>query len=111
MVGCCREQLDAGGEDLNDRRRLVPLFAHGLLAIASFVIVAGAIRSAMPWPDDYGMRAKLEAFEATKDEYDAIFLGSSDVFRSFNPSVIDEIISQNHSEFRSFNLGIPAIDR
>lgn len=93
---------------MNEQRRLVPLFAHGLLAIASFAIVTSAIRSAMPWPDDYGMRAKLEAFEATKDEYDAVFLGSSDVFRSFDPSVIDEIISQNRSEFRSFNLGIPA---
>ncbi len=91
------------------QQRLLRLLIHGLLALSSFLLLSGWIRSGVPWSETLGVRAKVQAFAETKDEYDAIYIGSSRVFRAFRPDVIDPVISQRGKPFRSYNLGIPGM--
>jgi len=77
-----------------------------VLTVAAFLGVASLVRSAMPLPNEVGMRARFEAFASMKDEVDAIYMGSSRVVRSFQPNTIDPILSQSGRPFRSFNLGV-----
>jgi hypothetical protein len=91
------------------RRPLLRLVFHGFLALVSFYVVSSWIRSGIKWSEAFGVRAKLEAFAETKDQYDAVYIGSSTVFRAFRPDVIDPIISRHGVPFRSFNLGMPGM--
>lgn len=78
-----------------------------LLTISSFLLVGGGIRSWVPAPEEYFYRSKWEFFERHRDEFNAIFLGSSHVFRSFNPRVLDAELHKSGVEWNSFNLALP----
>ncbi len=87
---------------------MTPRIAAGLvLALAGYTASAGLQRPFVPLSEEYGLRAKFEAFEETAGDYTAVYLGSSLVYRSFRPDVIDPFLSQaTGQEFRSFNLGM-----
>jgi hypothetical protein len=76
------------------------------LAVISFGAVAWGLRQLVPWPEEYGLHAKYEYFREHKDEFDAVYVGSSRVFRSFDPLVIDPAVEAEGIPFRSFNLGV-----
>ena len=79
------------------------------LTLAAYLLVAWPIREEVPWSAEYGMQAKMEVWQETRDEYDAVFIGPSSIFRSFIPEIIDPIISEGLGrEFRSYNLGMGA---
>lgn len=80
-----------------------------LLALGAFAAVAAALHPAVPWPAEYSLRAKLEYFAAHKDEYDAVFIGTSRVFRAFDPSVFDAEMETRGVKLRSFNLGVGGV--
>lgn len=92
-----------------ERHRLLRPLTYGLLGLASFFLVSSWIRSGVAWTEALDVRAKIRAFSETKDEYDAIYIGSSRVFRGVRPDVIDPIISRREKEFRSYNLGVPGM--
>ena len=90
--------------------------AYVLLTLSSFLLVSSWIRSGVPWTQALDVRAKLQAFAESKDEYDAVYVGASDVFRAFRPEVIDPdrlpergVCRDAGSAFRSYNLGIPGM--
>jgi hypothetical protein len=94
---------------MRDERGGASRFLLPALAVAAFVLVAGLIRSAVPWPAEYGMAAKMDAFLEARDEFTAIYVGPSTVFRSFRPEVIDPLVSEATGlPFRSYNLGMGA---
>ncbi len=81
------------------------------LAIATFLATAAAIRGAVPWPEEYGLRPKGEWFLDHKDEFDVLFVGTSRTFRGIDPRVVDaELaaagVSGAHGPLRSFNFGV-----
>jgi hypothetical protein len=76
------------------------------LALLGYLTVAAAQRSARVLPDEYGYRAKFEHIAKRGDSYDAVYIGSSLTYRSFQPAVIDPIVSRAGTAFRSFNLGM-----
>ena len=79
------------------------------LALATFLVVAEGIRNLVPWPAEYGMAAKMDAYLEARDEITAIYVGPSTVFRSFRPEIIDPLVSEaTGTAFRSFNLGMGA---
>lgn len=91
--------------DAEPRSPARPVFLVAL-ALGSFFSVAALVRALVPWPEEYGLRAKFEHFRAHKDEFDAIYLGSSRYFRSFDPTVIDAEFAARGIELRSFNFGV-----
>lgn len=76
------------------------------LAAVAFCAVAWGLRRLVPWPEEYGLRAKYDFFREHKDEFDAVYIGSSRVFRSFDPMIIDPALEAQGLPCRSFNLGV-----
>jgi len=55
------------------------------------------------------INGKLRDFAARKDDYNAVFLGSSPVFRGINPVLFDSELARRHLNFHSYNLGVPGM--
>lgn len=79
---------------------------QGLLFLAGFSAVAAGVRTLVPWPEEYGLRAKYEFFAEHRDEFDVVYVGSSRVFRAFDPLVFDAELAASGVEARSFNFGV-----
>jgi hypothetical protein len=79
-----------------------------LLALAAlgFAATCALVRMLVPWPEEYGLRAKYEHIRAHKDEYDALFIGSSRTFRGIDPRIVDAELASQGIPFRSYNLGV-----
>ena len=54
---------------------------------------------------DKDLHAKLTFYEANKDDYNALFIGGSLVYRHINPEITDSIAHMNGFELHSFNAG------
>ena len=67
----------------------------------AFLALAAGVRTQVPWVATSGLRAKVDGFAAHRDEYDAVYLGSSHVFHSFRPDVIDPLVSGGPCGFLS----------
>ena len=52
------------------------------------------------------MRAKMLYFAEHKDEFDAVYIGASRVFRGLDPVRIDAELAERGIELRSFNLAL-----
>lgn len=76
------------------------------LAGAGFALTALGIRALVPWPAEYGLAAKMSWFDEHADEYDVVFIGSSRVFRAFDPRLFDEQLAARGIHVRSFNFGV-----
>ncbi len=77
-----------------------------LVCVAGFVVTTRLVRQVVPYDADRGQRSKMAAFTEVEDEIDAIYVGSSVVYRSFVPAVIDPLLTRPGEPFRSFNLGL-----
>lgn len=75
--------------------------------------VAGAL-GALHVTDMHGdvpvIGEKLAHLQANPDRYDTLFIGSSYVYREFDPSRFDAIVAEAGAPASSFNLGIPGMD-
>lgn len=82
-----------------------------LLGCGAFLIVAAVMYSLTPWPSDYGLKAKFEFFAEHKDDYDILFFGSSVIYRSIVPEVIEDELQLGGDGQRSrcFNFGNPGM--
>ena len=83
-----------------------PLQAAACLVSAAlgFVLVATIGYRATPWPEDFDVTVKLPYLEQHAGEFDALYLGSSEVLRSFVPHTIDARLKKHGIDQRSFNL-------
>ncbi|MGB8167092.1 MAG: hypothetical protein WCF18_06345 [Chthoniobacteraceae bacterium] len=68
-----------------------------------------AIGLVLPLPDVPQAKEKLEWFRAHRDEYTALFLGSSRVRRHIIPSLFDRLAAEQGIEMHSFNLGMDSL--
>lgn len=80
-----------------------------VLAVLAFSTLALAIRGQVPWPESYSVRNKVEAFEEVRDEVEAILIGSSRVYRTFAPVVIEAELAKRGHKLNCFNLGMPGM--
>lgn len=78
-------------------------------ACAGFAAMAFAIRTQVPWQEEYGLATKIAWFDEHADEYDLVFLGSSRVFRGFDPQLFDAELKREGVELHSFNLGVGGV--
>ena len=77
-----------------------------LVFLGTYVLGASGFATLVPWPMDYGQRAKFEYFAERKDEFDAIFIGSSVTAYGIVPEVFDAEMQARGHDFRSFNFGV-----
>ncbi len=78
-----------------------------LLALAG---VHWLLDAFLPLPDLGKVSEKLAYFERHKDEFDAVFVGSSRVYRQIAPALFDEqVTTATGQPMRSFNLGAPSM--
>jgi len=82
------------------------LVSGPLLGVGAFLAVAALLQGLAPWPSDYGLGAKFEHFAENKDDYEILFFGSSVIYRSVVPSVVEEELP---GTFRCFNFGNPGM--
>jgi hypothetical protein len=71
------------------------------LCVASFLLVASGVHSLRPWPSEYGLRAKFEYFAEHKDEFDAVFVGSSVTAYGVIPGTFDAVMRERGRPMRS----------
>lgn len=80
-----------------------------LLCLGSFLLTAHGVKQFVPWPEAGDLQAKVAYFEEHKDEYDALFFGSSKVFRAIIPQLLEERLAEQGISMRSFNFGCPGM--
>jgi hypothetical protein len=78
---------------------LLRAFLHLLLFLAGFLLTATWIHSLVP------ERQKLEWLDTVKHDTDVIFLGSSHVYRQFDPQLFDLQRGAAANGVRSINMG------
>lgn len=74
-----------------------------------FGATAAALRPLVPWPEEYGLAAKVRWWEARADEHDLVFVGSSRVFRAFDPRVFEAELATRGVEVSAFNFGVGGV--
>jgi len=98
----------------NGPRRPLPALRtcllHALWWLVVFFGVARALSSVLPLPADAWTTPKLQLFEQHKDEYDIVFLGSSQIYRHVDPAVLDPLLAAAGYPLRSFNFGVSGMD-
>jgi len=81
-----------------------------LVAGAAFLATSSAIRRLVPWPGGFDIREKLDAYARVRDDVDVLYFGSSYVYRSFVPAVVDRELAARDVDVTSFNFGIGGMD-
>jgi len=77
------------------------------LGLAGFAIIS-VVADRLPLTQGTDLVGeRLDAFREDKHSFDALFLGSSRVYRQLDPRVFDAVYAERGREMRSFNLGTP----
>lgn len=79
------------------------------IALLSFVAVSAAVRTVVPLPAGYGLRAKLQYIADHPNEHDTLFVGSSILFRGIHPEAIQRTFAKRGETVEVLNLGIPGL--
>lgn len=80
-----------------------------LAGAAAFVATSAGLHRALPFPEVEQITPKLRFLEKHGRDYDAIFVGSSRIYREISPAVFDEEVARSGRRCRSFNFGIDAM--
>ena len=76
----------------------------------ALMVVATLVKKALPFPDVTNMGSKFRHFAAKRNEFDVIFVGSSQFFHQIVPRQFDrEVGAKGDRESRSFNFGVPGM--
>ncbi|MEL6604008.1 MAG: hypothetical protein AAFP20_12355 [Cyanobacteria bacterium J06614_10] len=98
------------------RRResiLLKYVQQSLLTAVAFVLAASLLNQIIPSPSIPAnvvfVGPKYEFYKAHKDDYTALFFGSSRVFNQVIPDVFDQTASAEGIQVNSYNFGVPAM--
>lgn len=100
---------------MNNEPQYAPLVAAARVGKVGIFLVALAathfvLNAVLPLPFVGEVSEKLAYFARHKDDYDAVFVGSSRVCRQIAPGVFDqEVTAATRRPMRSFNLGAPSM--
>ena len=85
---------------------------QGAIALLAFLVTASLLNQIIPSPaippNVIFISPKYAHYQSHKDEYNALFFGSSRVYNHVVPKTFDEAAAAAGAEVRSFNFGIPA---
>ncbi|MEL6469922.1 MAG: hypothetical protein AAFQ74_09355 [Cyanobacteria bacterium J06623_4] len=98
------------------RRResiLIKYVQQSLLTVVAFVLAASLLNQIIPSPSIPAnvvfVGPKYKFYTAHKDDYTALFFGSSRVFNQVIPDVFDQTAAAEGIQVNSYNFGIPAM--
>lgn len=77
--------------------------------LISFAIGSIICRKIIPYPEIHLVTSKLEYFAKNKDKYNAVFIGSSRIYRHIVPSEFDKLMEKRGKNIKSYNFGIAAM--
>ena len=77
-----------------------------VVCVAAFLICCTALHRALPAPEIKLVTPKLRHLAQHHVDYDAVFVGSSHVYRGLIPSVFDKVMADAGQPTHSFNFGI-----
>ncbi len=98
-----------GGDDApsSTSRPSVGSYALNFIVFfAALVLGCAVLGRLLPFPDVPRVRPKLEFLAKHGDDYDVLFIGSSQVNWQVMPSIFDRVVSEHGMPVRSFNAGI-----
>ncbi|MEO1591860.1 MAG: hypothetical protein AAFU71_11280 [Cyanobacteria bacterium J06632_22] len=82
------------------------------IALVTFLVTASLLNQIIPSPaippNVVFVSPKYAHYQAHKDEYNALFFGSSRVYNHIVPETFDQTAAAAGATVRSFNFGIPA---
>jgi hypothetical protein len=81
-------------------------FLDAGIALLAFVLVCAGLNALLPFPEVDVVSAELRFFKKHQDEFDTVFIGSSQTHHQISPAIFDRITSEAGHPTRSFNLGI-----
>jgi len=85
---------------------------RNIILLGSLLFVVNQCIHAFLLPFTWGdkdLHAKMTYFEKHKDEYSALFVGGSLVYRHIDPSITDSMCQANGIDFRAFNTGVDGV--
>ncbi|MGD1952781.1 MAG: hypothetical protein ACFB14_24515 [Leptolyngbyaceae cyanobacterium] len=95
------------------RETLLKSLKYSLLSGLAFLITSHSLYQIVPTskiPENIEfIGPKYTYYQANKDNYNALFFGSSRVLNHISPAIVDQEASAHNIEINSYNLGIPAI--
>lgn len=80
------------------------------LAIFAFLIALFPVSKIALTPYSLGdsiYHSKVEYFKNHKEDYNAVFFGSSHIYRQVNSTLLASLLEQKGLEFKSYNFGTP----
>jgi len=80
-----------------------------LLAAASFLLVAKGTERLIPMPNFLGHWSKWEFYRQHKNDFDALWIGTSHVMRDVDNPAIQARLAERGIELSMFNLGLPGM--
>jgi hypothetical protein len=75
------------------------------LGVLAFAATGAAIRAQLPWPAEGALDARWRHLRAHADEFDLVFVGSSNLARGIDPVAVDRELARLGHPIRSYNLG------
>ena len=75
--------------------------------LISFAIGIVIFSQIIPSPEIPRVTSRLENFVKKKDEYNAVFIGSSRIYRHIVPSEFDKLMAGKGKNIKSYNFGFP----
>lgn len=86
---------------------------QGAIALIAFMVAAFLLNRIIPSPtipaNVVFIGPKYEYYQAHKDDYNALFFGSSRIYSHVIPDVFDETAQAEGVDINSYNFGIPAM--
>ena len=76
------------------------------VGLGSFLATCLCIHAVLPLPEITGVSSKLRFYNAHRDEFDTVFIGTSRVYHQISPEIFDRTMAENGIPTRSFNLGV-----
>lgn len=89
--------------------KVLPVVIGIVLFVGGLVFGCAMIAQVLPLPAVPQVKEKIEWFRAHRDDYTAIFLGTSRVRRHIIPSLFDKLAAEQGVEMKSFNLGVDTL--
>lgn len=89
--------------------RQLSRFANVAIALAALLLTVAALHVLLPPMIPVGVTEKLQFFAAHQNEFDTLFLGSSQIYYAVSPEHFDRITGENGVSTRTFNFGIDGL--
>jgi hypothetical protein len=81
-------------------------FLDAGIAVFAFVLVCAGLSALLPFPEIDIVSAEIRFFREHQDQFDTIFVGSSQIHHQISPAIFDRITNEAGHPTRTFNFGI-----